>query len=66
VVLEDLVSAQNLANDDWNECPAHEVDALVSNETLRPREKCSNFTRNIKFGGWDAFHTVFREEENVF
>jgi hypothetical protein len=34
VVLEDLVSAHNRADDDWNECPAHEVDALVSNETL--------------------------------
>ena len=67
VVLEDLVSAQNLANDDWNECPAHEVDALVSNETLRPREKCSNFTRNIKFGGLDAsvnYQLGFKKDKN--
>jgi hypothetical protein len=32
VVLDELVSARNLANDEGNQCPVHEVDALVSNE----------------------------------
>src|ERR1700761_7642067 len=41
MVLDALVSAQNLANNDGNESTVHEVDALVSHEGL-------NHEKNIR------------------